>query len=197
MRSPLLPAVVLASALLAAVPAAAQDPPYCRSGRPAPECGTFGVATLTYYPGSPATSESGIPWKLVEWEFGWMTNRSPGHAVGAALAVGTGETGLHLALKGRYRHWLGTALALDADAGLLIAQHPPGVYPHETLTGITTGVTVGLTDWVAVSGQARMLWGPGDPVAGAEVGVRLGTLPGILATLVGGAYLVSGVTRAP
>jgi hypothetical protein len=152
------------------------------------------VATLNYYPGSRATSESEIPWKLVEWELGWIRNRGPVHAAGASLALGTGETGFHLAVKGRYRRWLGSSLALDADAGLLIAQRPPRVYPHETLTGVTAGVAVGLTDWIAVSGQARMLWSAsdGEPVTGAEVGVRLGTLPGVIATVLEGAYLVSG-----
>ena len=45
-----------------------------------------------------------------------------------------------------------------------------------------------------IAGQARMLWGAsdGEPVAGAEVRVRLGTLPGAIATLLGGAYLVGG-----
>ncbi len=195
MRSPLRPAVLLAGALLAAVPAAAQGPPHCRTGRPAPECGTFPVATFHYFPGSRATSDSEIPFKRVEWDFGWMMNRGPVDAVGASLAVGTGDTGFHAAVKGRYRRWVGSDLALDADAGLLIAQHPPRVYPHETLTGVTAGVAVGWTDWIAVSGQARMLWGAsdGEPVTSAELGVRLGTLPGAIATLLGGAYLAASV----
>ena len=192
---PALLAVVLASAALPASappPAAAQAMPFCRTGRPAPECGTFPVATLNYYPGSRATSEADIPWKLVEWEGGWMTNVAPAHAVGASVALGTGETGFHVAVKGRYRRWLDRGLALDADAGLLLAQHPPQTYPHETLAGLTGGVSFGLTDWIAVGGQARVLWGAsdGEAVTGVEVGVRLGTLPGAVATVLGGAYLV-------
>lgn len=180
--------------LLAAAPAAAQPAPICRTGRPAADCGTFAVATLNYYPGSPRTAEADIPWKLVEWEAGWMVNRGPAHAVGASLALGTGETGFHLAVKGRYRRWVGREWALDAGAGLLVAQHPPRVYPHETLGGLTADATFGLTDWIAVTGQARVLWGASDggPVTGAEVGVRLGTLPGAIATVLGGAYLLGG-----
>lgn len=188
---------VLPAALLAAVPAAAQPSPICRTGRPAPDCGTFAVATLNYYPGSRATAEAEIPWKLVEWELGWMVNRGPAQAVGASLALGTGETGFHLAVKGRYRRWLGRDWALDADAGLLVAQHPPQTYPHETLAGVTAGAALGLTDWVAVTGQGRVLWGAsdGETVTGAELGVRLGTLPGAIATVLGGAYLISGAAR--
>lgn len=32
----------------------------------------------------------------------------------------------------------------------------------------------------------------GEPVTGAEPGVRLGTLPGVIATLLGGVYLAAG-----
>lgn len=187
----------ISAALLAAAPAAAQPGPICRTGRPAPDCGTFAVATFTYYPKSSGTGEPDDPWKLVEWELGWMVNRGPAQAVGASLALGTGETGFHLAAKGRYRRWLGRDWALDADAGLLVAQHPPRTYPHETLAGVTAGAALGLTDWVAVTGQGRVLWGAsdGEPVTGAEVGVRLGTLPGVVATVLGGAYLLAGVSR--
>lgn len=196
MRSPIATAVLLA-ALLAAVPAAAQGPPHCRTGRPGADCGTFPVATFHYFPGSRATSDTDIPFKRVEWDLGWMMNRGPVQAVGASLALGTGDTGFHLAVKGRYRHWLSRELAVDADAGFLLAQHPPRVYPHETLTGVTAGVAVGLTDWIAVNGQARMLWGAsdGEPVTSAELGVRLGTIPGVIATLLGGAYLADGARR--
>lgn len=191
MRLLLLPALLLAA--LAPAPAAAQGPPYSRSGRPSPECETFPVATLNYYPGSRTTSEAEIPWRLVEWELGWMTNRGPDHAVGASLALGTGETGFHLAVKGRYRRWLGSELALDADAGLLLAQHPPRAYPHETLAGVTAGAALGLTDWISLGVQGRVLWGASDgqPVTGAEVGVRLGTLPGAVATVLGAAWLAA------
>lgn len=199
-------AASLGSAIVLAVapgPAAAQEAAeptaFCRTGRPASECRTFLVATLNYYPTSPATAEADIPWKVVEWEVGWMTNLSPADAVGASITLGTGETGFHWAAKGRYRRWLTRVAAVDGSAGFIVAQRPPDVYPHETIFGITGGLSVGLTDWIAVGAQARALVGAsnGEPVNEVDVGVRLGTAPGLLATVLGGAYLIDGALRAP
>ncbi len=199
-----------AAALVAAValavapgPAAAQEAAeptaFCRTGRPAAECRTFLVATLNYYPTSPATAEAAIPWKVVEWEVGWMTNVSPATAVGASITLGTGETGFHWVVQGRYRRWLTHGAAVDGSAGFIVAQHPPGVYPHETIFGITGGLSGGLTDWIAVGAQAHALVGAsnGEPVNEGDVGMRLGTAPGLLATVRGGAYLIDGARRAP
>lgn len=204
MRFPATPRVLAAGAVLAwalafAVPAAAQesDGParFCRTGRPIAECETFLVATLNYYPDPQGTRYT--PWEVVEWEFGMMVNRGSSDAVGASLAVGTSEMGFHLAARGRYRRWLARGMALDAGAGFIVAQHPPRVYPHQTITGLTGGVAVGLTDWIAVSAQGRVLWGAteGTPVAEVEAGVRLGTLPGMITTVLGSAYLLSSAMR--
>ncbi len=158
------------------------------------------VAHLNYFPEWDADArDPAEPWRMAEWEVGAMVNHRPGQAVGAAIAVGTSQTGFHLALKGRYRRWLGTGLALDAGAGLLVTQHPPKTYPHDTMAGITADATLGLTDWVAVSGRAYLLGGAegGQSVSGAQIGVRVGTVPGLIVTVLGlGAMLSNAVSAS-
>ena len=169
-------------------------------GKPAPACGAFLVAHLNYYPEWDAEiREPSEPWRLVEWEVGALVNHRPGRAAGAAVAVGTSETGFHLALKGRYRRWAGTGLALDAGAGLLVTQHPPRTYPHQTLTGLTADATVGLTDWAALSARGYILVGgaeEGGSLSGMDLGVRLGTVPGLVVTVLGLAALLSNAMGA-
>lgn len=187
---------VLGVALALAGPAEAQEPEaaraFCKRGQPASSCRAFLVAHLNYFPMRDAHPAE--PWRLVEWEVGGMVNYSPRQAVGAAVAVGTSETGFHAALKGRYRLWLARGLAFDAGAGLLVTQHPPRTYPHQTLFGVTADATLGLTDWVAVSGRAYALEAD---VSGVEAGVRLGTGPGLVVTVLGLASLLSGALNAP
>ena len=193
-------AIAVAAAPRPVVAQEATEPKvFCRTGRPLPECRTFLVATLNYYPIPAAKAEADIPWKVVEWEVGWMTNLSAADAMGASITLGTGETGFHWAVKGRYRRWMTRSAAIDGSAGFIVAQHPPDVYPHETIYGVSGGLSMGLTDWIAVGAQVRALvrTSDGEPVNEVDVGVRLGTAPGLLATVLGGAYLISGAVRAP
>jgi hypothetical protein len=167
---------------------AEQPASFCRTGRPAHACREFLVAHLSYYPelNEQARAE---PWRWVEWEVGAMVNHLPAHAAGAALAVGTSERhGFYLALKGRYRLWLMDGAALDAGAGLLVAQHPINTYPHQRITGWTADASVGLTDWAALIVRAYTLEGgaeDGGNVSGGDLGVRVGTRPGLIVTVLG------------
>lgn len=202
---PLLRVASLAAALALPAGASAQDAEepraFCRRGAPAPRCAAFLVAHLNYYPEWDAdVREPAEPWRMAEWEVGAMVNHRPGEAVGAAVAVGTSPTGFHLALKGRYRRWLGPGLALDAGAGPMVAQHPPRTYPHQTIAGVTADATVGLTDWVAVSARGYLFPSgaeDGGSLSGAELGVRVGTVPGLIVTVLGlGALLSNAVTAS-
>jgi hypothetical protein len=195
------------AALLAAlaVPAGADaqeaDPPasFCRTGRPAHACEAFLVAHLNYYPELDEVDRS-EPWRWAEWEVGAMVNHRPAQAAGAAIAVGTSARhGFHLAIKGRYRFWLMDGVALDAGAGLLLAQHPINTYPHQTITGLTADASVGLTDWAALSVRAYTLQRAaedGSNLSGGNVGVRVGTRPGLIVTVLGLAALAAGAVGA-
>lgn len=165
--------------------------PFCWRGAPAPGCAAFLVAHLNYYPEWDADARHpGEPWRLAEWEVGAMVNHRPAQAAGAAIAVGTSERhGFHLAIKGRYRVWLLDGVALDAGAGLLVAQHPINTYPHQTIAGLTADASVGLTDWAALGVRAYTLQGGAEDgrgnVSGGDVGVRVGTRPGLIVTVLG------------
>jgi hypothetical protein len=173
--------ILAAAALLSlAVPADAQEQrSWCFRGQPEPACAAFLVSTLNYFPGREGQSEGSVTWNLVEWEDGWMTNRGPATADGYSVAVGVSNTGFHLSAERRYRRWLGRGLALDAGAGVTITQHPPNTYPHRYLAGPTADVALGLTDWAALSARGEILLGP-ETVGRLDVGVRLGTLPGLI-----------------
>ncbi|HEX5869272.1 MAG TPA: hypothetical protein VFY65_02585 [Longimicrobium sp.] len=196
-------AAILALSVVLPPVAAAQEAepprPFCGKGRPASACRAFLVAHLNYFPDRDDDRTAAEPWSLMEWEVGGMANLAPGHAVGAALAVGTSDTGFHAALKGRYRRWLTGGVALDAGAGFLVTQHPPRTYPHDTLAGVTADAALGLTDWVAVSGRAYLLGGAvgGGHLSGAEVGVRVGTGPGLVVTVLGLGAMLRNAMNAP
>jgi hypothetical protein len=201
------PVLRLAGLLAAlALPPAAQaqeaEPPrpFCRRGEPAPACRAFLVAHLNFYPEWDADArDPAEPWRLAEWEVGVMVNHRPGQAAGAAVAVGTSRTGFHLAIKGRYRVWLIDGLALDAGAGVLWTQHPPRTYARRNIVGPTADATVGLTDWAAVSARAYTLAGgarDGGTLSGVDLGVRLGTRPGLVVTVVGLAALLLSALSA-
>lgn len=182
-----------AGATVPARSAAAQDEgprPFCVAGRPADECKAFLVATLNYFPGRDRSEAE--PWRFAEWEIGWMENRGPRDAVGGAIAVGVSELGFHLAAKARLRRWLARGAALDVGAGVILAQHPPDTYPHRTIGGLTADVSLGLTDVAAVTARAQLI----DSATRAEVGVRFGTVPGILATVVGLAGMLGAALNA-
>lgn len=196
------------AALLAAttVPAGADaqeaEPPasFCRTGRPAHACEVFLVAHLNYYPELDEVDRA-EPWRWAEWEVGAMVNHRSAQAAGAAIAVGTSARhGFHLAIKGRYRLWLTDHVALDAGAGLLLAQHPINTYPHQTISGLTADASVGLTDWAALTVRAYTLEGgaeDGGNLSGGNVGVRVGTRPGLIVTVLGLAALAVGGLNAP
>lgn len=195
----------LAAALLVASDAAAQptdEPqPFCRRGGPSPDCGAFLVAHLNYCPEwNAAARDPSEPWRLAEWEVGAMVNHRPMQAVGGAVAVGTSRTGFHLALKARYRRWLHTGSAVEAGAGLIMSQHPPETYPHQTIGGLTVDATIGLTDWVSVSARGYVFpdgAGDGGSLSAVELGARVGTVPGVIVTVLGLTSLLGDALRAP
>lgn len=165
---------------------------FCIAGRPLPSCRYFLVATGSYYPrmaGSSYARDFDVEGRTVRLEhpkmedqIGVLANGSAGNALGAALSAGLDEdTGLRVALKGRYRRWLGRYAAFDAGAGVLRAQvereQTAGPIESSYGYGVTGDVTFGLTDWVSLSGRGDIVWSEGEPVHALYGGVRLGPLP--------------------
>lgn len=201
-----------AAAALEAAPLPAQAPEavpeaFCIAGRPLPSCRYFLVATGGYHPragGSTFTREFEVDGRTVrvesprlgdhyDLEIGVLANRGAGDALGGVVGVGLGQgTGLRLAVKGRYRRWMGRHAALEVGAGVLRARveqgRMAGPTDHSYGYGMTGDVTAGLTDWISLSGRADLVWAEGESAHAWYGGVRLGSLPtlftGILAAVV-------------
>lgn len=201
----LLQAVVLACVAASAAPASAQiqqraDADFCWRGRPAPACRAFLVAEGNLYApfaGSRYTRqgyEGGITRSLeltwyAAWEVGGMVNLDEDDAVGAVVLAGGDANGARMALKGRYRRWLGPAAALDLGAGVLRAgrsvphEDRPG-NRHVTAVGLTGDAGLGFTEWASLGVRADVLFSAGGqgPATAYYGGVRLGTRPALAAT---------------
>jgi hypothetical protein len=127
----------------------------------------------------------------VGWEVGLMENVSPRHAVGAALMAGGDANGERIAVKARYRRWNSRRSAMDVGAGLMFARraepHPSSQTPgnlHVPVMGLTGDVAVGLTDWVGVGVRGDLLFDrDGKPAAGLYGGLKLGTGPALVASV--------------
>lgn len=195
--------VTLACAAMCAGPAAAQiEQPraFCREGAPADTCRAFLVAegqayaplagsryTRQDHGGGATTRSLELTW-YVAWEVGAMMNVDANDAFGAAVLAGGDANGSRLALKGRYRHWVDAATALDLGAGVLRAgrsvanQGQPGNH-HVPATGFTGSVSLGLAKWASVGAQADVLFSSGhEPATAYYLGTRLGTRPALAAT---------------
>jgi len=197
---------VLACGALDARTAAAQAPPeeepraFCWEGRPAESCRAFLVAEAGAHAlleGSryPRTGYQGEVTRsrhlagYAAWEVGAMVNRGPRDAVGATVLVGGDPNGLRLALKGRYRRWMGRTAAVDAGAGVLLASRAdpnvdrPG-NSHVPAVGATAEVAAGYTDWIGMSLRGDLLVdGDGERASGVYAGLKLGARPGAVGTL--------------
>jgi hypothetical protein len=197
-------AVTLACIAASAAPASAQIQPeqgeFCWKGRPAPACRVFLVAEGSLYApfaGSRYTRrgfEGEITRSLeltwyAAWEVGGMVNVDENDAVGAVVLVGGDANGARMALKGRFRRWLGPAAALDLGAGVLRAGRSvphvdrPG-NQHVTAVGLTGDAGLGFTEWASLGVRADVLFSGGGqgPATAYYGGVRLGTRPALAAT---------------
>lgn len=156
--------------------------PFCLFGRPLPSCRTMLIAQATYYPVAAGASGLGEP---LEVEVGVLRNRAGGDAVGMTLALGGDPNGARGALKGRYRRWIGRSVALDVAAGLAAGARESADYVGEPAFGVTGDAALGLTDWISLGVRGDVLWSGADhaPAAAGYGTVRLGTVPGTVATI--------------
>lgn len=173
---------------------------FCWRGRPAPACRTFLLAegnvftpvagsryTRTGYNSGTPTQSLELTW-YVAWELGGMVNVDANDAVGASVLVGGDANGARWGVKGRYRHWLDAATALDVGAGVLGAGRsvPRAGQPgndHVPAVGFTGDVSLGVTEWASFGVRADVLWseeGGDDPATAYYIGTRLGTRPALV-----------------
>lgn len=188
-------AATLALSLALAIPAAAQEDAeeprrFCSVGRPQPSCEAMLVAQFSYYPRIQRFSDLEAPY---EWEIGALVNRGPTYAVGGTVVLGADGNGRRAAVKARYRRWIGRYAALDAAGGVAYAQRDrvaPVQYLAEPAFGVTGDVALGLTDWASVGVRGDLLWSDLDrePVGATYGTVRLGTVPGLVATVMGAVF---------
>lgn len=209
-RIPIKRAVALALACAAmrapAAPAQIEPAPsprgFCWTARPLESCRTFFVAEAGAYTALASTryTRRGFDGQVTRsmhltghagWEVGVMRNVSSRDAVGAAVLAGADANGERIALKGRYRRWMRGNSAMDVGAGLMFARRAePYADPqtpgnlHVPVAGITGDVALGLTDWVGVSVRGDLLVDQdGEPANAVYGGVKLGTRPGVVATV--------------
>jgi hypothetical protein len=159
----------------------------CFNASPLPRCRSFAVVEVALMPIHNRHPESftdptqlsyfGSLEDFVSVELGWLRNRANRSAVGATLAVGTmsGDAGRY-AVKGRYRWWLPSQFALDADAGPLAVSggSVKGPFGRNGAIGATVGAALAYRDLVAITGNFDMVKGDRAQSA-AYVGVRAGS----------------------
>ncbi len=199
----------------------------CREARPASECRVFLVVEGRLYPimagsrypyqdfpvgGRPGPVEQHMELAgYLAYEVGAMMNTASNRAVGATVQLGGDETGRRVAVKGRYRRWLGRAAAWDVGAGVVATRQrvpgPAGEPGNEYVpaVGLAAEVSLGLTEWVGIGVEGDLLFSSGgrDPATGLYAGVKLGgtltrivTAAGVIigAVLYGGATIIGGGT---
>lgn len=175
----------------------------CFRGRPAPECGSFWITEAGYYRrlgGSEVDRNLGDVTiaapaldSHLSWEVGGMVNHGPIEAFGGTLLVGVDNAGARLAVKARYRRWLGRSSTLDFSGGpaRAVARVPDtgGARFHTRAYGVTGDIALGWGDWAAVTVRAEALR-VGDRTVGAVYGgARLGSYPAVGVTVAGALYV--------
>lgn len=160
---------------------------FCLLGRPAPTCEKLLFASFSHYP---LVQQSSDLEGTYEWEVGVLENRGRTEALGLTVVLGADGQGVRTAVKGRYRRWVGRYVAADVAGGVAMARRrseTPGNSAGDPALGVTADVAVGLTDWASVGVRGDVLWSHVDraPAAATYGTVRLGTVPGIVAGVLG------------
>lgn len=169
----------------------------CFRGHPTPRCSGFTVLEFTFGGrlNQITTIESGYDpgaTFYASWSFGYLRNRGPQSALGAAFKVVADNDGARYGPVLRYRRWLGPTWSLDLAPGLLIG----GEKSYTTLRfpSATADIALNWGDRVAVLvGVDQLRYGTGSTGWEGHTGVRFGTWLGplgvvALGILVGATY---------
>lgn len=187
---------------------------FCREGRPANECRMFllvegrffHVLAGSRYPFRvapeflrPDTVERHMELSgYVAYEAGVLVNTDPDRAIGATFLLGGDESGRRVAVKGRYRRWIGRTAAWDLGVGVLSSARrvpagggEPG-HGYVPAVGLIGDVSVGLTDGVGIGVQGDLLFSSGrDPATALSAGAQLGGKPTRIVTAAARAYVAA------
>lgn len=195
-----------------AVPAPDSAPPpgSCFRGRPLPRCRSFWITEASY---SWRVGGSSFNYSDVfvlprlqdldghfSWDVGYMKNVDPRQAFGGTVMAGTGDAGIRLAAKGRYRLWLDDRQnSVDVSLGVLTAGvRSPRFSTTERGVGITGDVTLGFGDYVGVTAKVEAVRTRQRTAAALFGGVRLGSYPAIAASAIGAVgllLLIAAISR--
>lgn len=182
----------------------------CWRGAPLPYCRRFWLteaafegpvaATHATYTSSLGTGsiEQGVQLEsILAWSAGPMVNTSPTSAFGGTVTIGGANAGTRLAVEGRYRRWTGSSGAFDVSTGLARAVVGNGL----AATGITASASIGRADLISATARADVMQLKGKTVAATYLGVRLGTKPAVIGTLlvaaVVGALAIAFLSAGP
>jgi len=156
----------------------------CYRGRPAPACKVFFVTEAGYtYKLTAGAEDDAVHY--VSGEIGAVTNRGRFAFGGTAFFGGLGGTGelgaaLRGGVKGRVRRWLSPDAALDLSLGPMLS--------GDGDLGISSHLGISLADKLLLLAQFESVGGESD----WYFGVRLGSQPAIIASLVAGVLLGIG-----
>ncbi len=173
--------MALAALLVFAIPTTGlgQD---CFRGRPLPECRTFWFVEAGY--DRSLTSGTRMDSFPFSWHLGPMWNVSTRAALGGGFLVGGDDTGVRVAMFGRFRYWATHDIGVDVGGGLFIAGS------DERFSTMMLEAGVSLADWVGLF--TRLEYDPGRARTDLHAGVQLSSTLGILGSAVLGlAYVVS------
>jgi hypothetical protein len=168
----------------------------CFRGRPEPRCQSFWVTEFSITPRLNANpSGQGGPNYYFTWDLGLMRNTSARTALGGAVFLGGEDDGSRLGLTFRYRRWITSTTAFDLSPGVLVAggdnQRAPRFPGFTGTAGIMHRDLVGLAARFEVvpdsAGRVETAW---------YGGVRFGSYPGIVTSIVGPLLVLLAVNNS-
>ena len=180
-------ALVSMCTLISILDLAAQDrgtrPGLCFRGRPVPHCGTFTITEFGYANlfSSSENSVGIIDHGYFTWQFGGMKNLSPSMALGFTLLLTADDDYGRVGLRFRLRSWLTETVTLDVSFGRFLAGG--GNSNRRSFTG---ELALGVSDWVALTGQFERSPTGWAWYNGMKLGSELGLTVGIIAPLIVG-----------
>lgn len=163
----------------------------CFRGKRIDSCSTFLVTEFGYASRlneAPDVTKGNF---LFIWKFGLMANLDERSALGGALQLGADDNGTRLAVKARYRRWLGSAASLEVAPGLILTGSDN--HFHLSLPGFTGEIGLNAADlfgmflMVEVIKMEPLPNFPDIEPVGTDVawygGIKLGSYAGIIAAI--------------
>jgi hypothetical protein len=187
---------------LASRPLTAQT---CFRGAPLPNCHSFLIAEIGYahrLDQTPIATGGSPQVHYFNGELGWMFNRSPRLAVGAAFFAGAlvdYAFEFRPGLKARARYWLGRRTGLDLGVGMVVGKIPADRTfnsPDERHLGGALHVGLSFNDTALLILHSEYLPSPTDRDLATYLGARLGSKPAAWTSLIVGPLLAIGALLA-